>query len=145
MVSLQGFDASTVNPEGMEPIPAGEYTMAITSSEQKPTKANDGSWLLALKLQVIDGPHKGRIVFANLNLGNKSEAAKAIAKTELSQICHATGVMKPNDSSELHNKPMTVSVTCEKYGDRINNRASKYKAVGAKSETASVATEDTPW
>lgn len=145
MVSLQGFDANTVNPDGMEPIPAGDYTMVITSSEQRQTKSQDGSWFLSLKLQVIDGPHKSRIVYANLNLGNKSEAAKAIAKTELSQICHATGVMKPNDSSELHNKPMIVTVTCEKYGDRMNNRAAKYKAVGAKAETVAVQTEDTPW
>ena len=36
MVSLQGFDATTVSPEGMEPLPVGDYTMAITASEQNP-------------------------------------------------------------------------------------------------------------
>ena len=42
-MDLQGFDANTVEPNtSFEPLPAGWYTCVITSSEEKPTKAQTG-------------------------------------------------------------------------------------------------------
>lgn len=106
------FDATQVAPqEAFKPIPAADYNMAISGSEMKPTKDGLG-WYLELKLTVLDGAHKGRIIFDRLNLGNSNETAVRIAQQTLSAICHATGVMKIDSTSIdlLHNKPMLVAV-----------------------------------
>ena len=110
MADLQGFDASTVEPATeFEAIPAGKYLAAITSSEMKRTKANDGSFL-ELTMEVIEGEFKGRRLWARLNLDNRNQTAVRIARAELSSICRAVGVMAPKDSCELHNIPILVTV-----------------------------------
>jgi hypothetical protein len=51
-----------------------------------------------------------------------------IAQRTLSAICRATGVMMPQDSSDLHNKPLLVTVTVETtkdYGAR--NKVAGYE------------------
>ena len=118
MVSLQGFNAANVDPQGdRSPLPAGKYVCIIKKTEQKSTKAGDGKYL-EFQFQVVqDGQHKGRMLFARLNLWNKSEQAKSIAQSELSSICRAVGIMEPNDSSMLHDKPLVVSVALEKRKD----------------------------
>ena len=45
-----------------------------------------------------------------LNLNNPNQIAVDIAQRTLSAICHATGVMTPQHSSELHDKPLVVKV-----------------------------------
>lgn len=107
------FDASTVNPSpAFETLPEGEYLVMVADSEMKPTNAKDGEYL-NLTLEVLEGPYKGRIVFDRLNLVNKNAKAVEIAQRQLSQICHAVGVLRVNDSVELHNRPMIAKVGIE--------------------------------
>ena len=62
MANLHGFDANQVDPaSNFDPLPAGKYLAAIIESEMKPTKAGTGNYL-ALTFQVLDGPHKGRML-----------------------------------------------------------------------------------
>ncbi|MEL6740300.1 MAG: DUF669 domain-containing protein, partial [Planctomycetota bacterium] len=83
MPSLNGFNASEVDPAAdFEPIAPGSYTAVITESETKPTKAGTGSYL-QLTFQIVDGEHKGRLLWARLNLDNRSETAVKIARGEL--------------------------------------------------------------
>ena len=98
MPSLNNFDANQVDPSvAFNPIPAGRYTAAITESELKPTKSLAGKYL-QLTLQILDGEHKGRLVWARLNLENSNATTVKIARAELSAICRAAGVMQPRDS-----------------------------------------------
>lgn len=131
MSDLNGFDANTVDPSvGFEPIPAGKYTAVITESEMKPTKSNTGEYL-ELKFQIIEGEFANRLLFARLNMRNANEMAVKIALAELSAICHAVGVMKPKDSLELHNLPLTIKVVRKKrqdngeYANEINGYEGK--------------------
>lgn len=101
-------------------LPPGSYIAIITSSEQKLTKAGTGKYL-ALIYEVIDGPQKGRKIFANLNLWNPNETARKIATIELSKICKALGINAPRDSSELHNKPMQLVVAIRMGEDKSGN------------------------
>jgi hypothetical protein len=131
MASLTGFDANTVEPmKARNPIPAGDYKVAITASEQKQTAAKTGTYI-ALEFSVLEGDHKGRKLFANLNLGNPSKQAVEIAKGELSAICRAIGVMTPNDTADLHNKPLWAEVKLEKRKDNgeMSNRIKGYKSL----------------
>jgi len=117
MADLRGFNANTVEPsDSFDPIPAGEYLCVITASEEKPTKAGTGSFLV-LEFEVIDGPYKGRKLWDRLNLNNPSEVAVKIARATLSAICRSIGVMEPSDSCEMHDLPLLVKVRTEKRAD----------------------------
>ncbi len=104
------FDASNApQQQTYEAMPAGWYNAVISNSEMKPTKAGDGAYL-ALTVQVVDGPYKGRTVFHNLNLKNANLVAVDIAYKQLSSICHATGIIQCADSQQLHNIPFQVKL-----------------------------------
>ena len=126
------FDATKVDPsKPLEPLPAGRYLGAMTESEMKATQKGDGAYL-ACAFQVLDGEHKGRKLFDNLNLKNPSATAVEIARGKLSAICHAVGVMQPKDSTELHNKPLVLVVGHEKRSDNgeLKNVIKGYEARG---------------
>ncbi len=117
MADLRGFDANAVEPSSdFEPIPAGKYPALITESEMKANKAGTGNYL-QFTFQVLDGPHKNRLLWARLNLDNPNAITVQIAKAELSAICRAVGVLAPNDSTDLHNLPMVIHVKCKKRTD----------------------------
>lgn len=126
------FDARAVAPQqALDPIPAGWYTVKIIESEGAPTKDQSGAYL-KLVFEVIDGPCAGRKVFDRLNLHNKNQQTVDIAYSQLSAICHATGVIQMSDTSQLHGKPLLAKVTV-KQGDGTyapSNEIKGYKAVG---------------
>jgi len=122
------FDANQVEPRGeFDPIPAGKYLAVITESEMKPTKAGTGHFL-QLTFQLLDGAFKGRLLWARLNLANPNATAVQIARSELSALCRAVGVMAPKDSVELHNLPLVINVRCKKRPDNgeISNEIKGY-------------------
>ena len=145
--NLNGFDARNEEPMGsFEAIPAGKYVAAIVASQMKSTKAGDGQYL-ELQFQVIDGEHKGRLLWARLNLTNTSEVAAKIARSELAAICQAIGVLTPNDSTELHDLPLQVTVAVKKRqdtGDLTNEIKAYAKKPSAVAAGADQAAGDTP-
>lgn len=105
------FDATNVDPNtGFEPVPAGDYIAFIEASEIKPTKENTG-YYLQLVWRICEGQFSGRKLWHRINVQNKSQQAEEIGQRELSAVCHATGVIKVGDSSELHDKPCMLEVT----------------------------------
>lgn len=130
MGNLDGFNADEVEPNsGFDPLPAGEYKVAIIDSIMCATKAGTGQYL-QLELDVLDGKYAGRKLFDNLNLINPNEKAVEIARGTLSSICRAVGVLTPNDSSDLHGRALIAKVVVkhdEQYGDK--NQIKSYKAV----------------
>jgi hypothetical protein len=150
MADLNGFDASQVEPaSSFDPIPAGKYLAAITDSEMKPTKSGNGSYL-ELQFQVLDGEYKGRNLWARLNLDNPNATAVKIARSDLSAICHAVGVMQPRDSVDLHNLPLVIKVARKKRDDNgeivneIKGYAKKEAATG-QPQQAPVTDNTPPW
>jgi hypothetical protein len=115
------FDAASVAPEASrELIPAGTYNARIIESDLKPLKSGNGDGL-ALTFEIIDGPHKNRRVWSSLNVKHTNPTAQGIAQQQLSSICHATGVIKLQDTSQLHNRPLKIRVKIrkdEQYGDK---------------------------
>jgi len=116
MPSLDGFNASEVEPATFEPLPAGKYLAAITASEMKPTKNGSGSYL-QLTFTILDGEYRNRVLWSRLNLQNSNATAVKIARGELSAICRAVNVMQPRDSVELHNIPLVITVKLKKRKD----------------------------
>jgi hypothetical protein len=142
MADLRGFDANAVEPTGdFEPIPAGKYLAVIVESEMKPNKAGTGHYL-QLAFEVIDGPHKGRYLWARLNLDNPNATAVQIAKAELSAICRAVGVLAPNDSTDLHDLPLVIHVKCKKRPDTgdVTNEVKGYSPKASLTESSAKST-----
>jgi hypothetical protein len=150
MANLNGFDASQVDPSAtFDPIPAGKYLACITESAMKETKSGNGSYL-ELTFQVLEGEYKGRLLWARLNLNNPNATAVKIARSELSAICHAVGVMQPKDSVELHNLPMVITVKLKKRDDtdELTNEIKGYdkkEAAAGQPQQAPVADNTPPW
>lgn len=136
MSNLSGFNAAEVEPQSsFDPIPAGEYTAMITDSEMKPTKNNNGEYL-QLVFDICDGDYEGRKIFARLNLNNPNTTAVEIAQRELSAICHAVDVLTPEDSSDLHDKPMLIKVKIRQSpGYDPQNEISAYKPLSGGGES----------
>lgn len=150
MANLAGFDASQV-PEQQEfsALPEGQYVVIATASEMKPTKSGTGQFL-QFTFEVLDGPQKGRKLWARLNLVNPNQTAVDIAQRELGAICRAVNVIKPRDSAELHNKPMLITVAVEiDDRKRESNIIKKYEPVsagaGAPAVGAPAASAGAPW
>lgn len=146
-MELNGFDANNVDPaQSREPIPAGWYKAVITESEEKPTKAQTGSYL-QMTVEVIEGEHAGRKAFERLNLNNPNATAVEIAQRTLSSICRAVGVMTPRQSADLHDKPFMVKIKVKpaKDGYDASNDIAEYAATNAApAESARDAGGSTP-
>lgn len=126
------FDAQTVEPNQFDNLPPGEYQVAIVDSVRQNTKAGTGQYL-QLELQVLDGPHRGRKLFDRLNIVNPSAKAAEIARGTLSAICRAVGVMTPQHSGELHDKPLLIKVTVKDNGEfGPKNEIVAYKPLGGQ-------------
>lgn len=129
MSSLQGFNAAEVEPQvGYDPLPAGEYRVCIVNSEMRPTKAGTGT-LINLELQVLDGPYQNRKVFDRINYSNPNPTAQKIGLGTLSAICRSVGILTPQDTTQLHNRPLRAKVKVvndDQYGPK--NEVSSYSA-----------------
>lgn len=150
MANLNGFNATEVEPtSSFEPIPAGKYLAAITESEMKPTKNGSGSYL-QMTFTIIEGEFKNRVLWARLNLNNPNATAVKIARSELSAVCHAVGVMQPRDSVELHNLPLVITVKLKKREDtgELTNEIRGYEPKAASTgqpQQAPVTSNTPPW
>ena len=149
MANLNGFNATEVEPTtSFEPLPAGKYLAAITESEMKPTKSGAGSYL-QMTLTILEGEFKNRVLWARLNLNNPNATAVKIARSELSAICHAVGVMQPRDSVDLHNLPLVITVKVKKREDtgELTNEIKGYerKEPAGQTQQAPVTDNTPPW
>lgn len=149
MASLAGFDATEVAPsKGFEPIPVGDYVAMITDSEEKQNNKGTGSYV-NLTIEIVDGEYKGRKLWELLNLNNPNAEAVNIARATLSAICRAVGVLKPRDTVDLHNIPMSIRVGMKKDSQtgEMKNRITSFKSrVDASAIAPATATPGTaPW
>lgn len=147
MADLGNFDASTVEPnQAFDLIPDGWVEAMIVESETKTTAAGTGEYL-KLKLALLDPRYPNRFLWDNLNLKNPNEKTVQIARGTLSAICRAVNVLKPRDSSQLHNLPMLIKVGHEQRKDtgEMQNKVKGYKAKeGAQAPALSQAQPTAP-
>lgn len=132
------FNATEVEPSsGFSPIPAGKYLAIITEDEMKETRSGNGQYL-KLTFEIIDGEYKGRKLWVNLNLVNSNMKAVEIARADLSAICRAVGVLQLQDTVQLYNLPMVITVKCKKdpETDEMRNEIKGYEAKVAYAPSA---------
>ena len=116
-MALLNFNANEVEPNApFEVIPAGKYNAVIVESEMKATRAGTGRYL-KLVFEITDGEYAGRKLFASINLENPNQDAVRIGRAELSAVCHAVNVLDLQDTVQLHNLPMVITVRVKKNQD----------------------------
>jgi hypothetical protein len=139
------FDPNDYEPsKGFDILPAGQYTVMITNSDIKLTKAGDGEYVW-IEYTVLDGEHENRRLWSNHNVKNKNEEAEKIAKSEMSAICAACGIKgRLDDTNQLHDVPMRVGVSIRrgKDGYADQNQIRSWAPANATRETAAPAQQD---
>jgi len=130
------FNASKAEPMQERTLtPEGEYFASIVKSEIVPTAAKTGT-RLNFQFKILNGDHKGSILFVGLNYENPNPKAVEISEQELKSICDAAG--KGNEELEdtevLHGIPMKVTVKhSAPSGEYKENGETKFK-YGPKAE-----------
>lgn len=106
------FDAHQVAPQTARAAwPKGKYRVAIMQSEIKDNSGNKQFSYGAKALERIGGGElPGSLLLQNLHIKHTNADAQRIGQSELSSICHATGVMKLTDTSNLHGHEFVVDV-----------------------------------
>lgn len=146
------FNAAEVQPSSFDTLPAGTYEAVIANSEARPMKSGNGMGF-NFEFEIISNDHKGRKVFAWITFEHRtSPDAQRIGREQLSAICRAVGVTQLNDTVQLHNLPMMITVGIDK-NDPTRNIIKGYKGKrGTGTGTASVqqqggaaATGAAPW
>lgn len=132
MVDLGEFDFTDVPVrQGRDPIPAGEYRVAVTATEQTPTKNGDGMYVNAT-FEILEGEHKGRRLWHKFHFWNKSDRAVKISKELMASLMHAAvGHANVKRTEELYGVPVVAVVKTtrkEETQDPINEIKS-FKAV----------------
>lgn len=151
-MAFLNFDATQVEPSsGFSPIPAGKYVAVITDDEMKDTRNGSGRYL-QLTFEIVEGEYSGRKLWTRLNLENANMEAVKIARADLSAICRAINVMKLQDTVELHNLPMVITVRLKKNKetDEMQNEIKGYEskqayAPGATASAPAAQTATAPW
>lgn len=110
------------------PLEEGTYTVKLTKSVEKPTKAGNGAYLDAT-FEVVEGSNAGRLIFQKFLIDHPSEKAVEIGKDQLSKFLKAVGIREglsgiENDTNRINeftNLLVNAKVKIEKndqYGDR---------------------------
>lgn len=109
------FDTNSVEKResNYELLPAGWYTAQVTESEIVRLNSGNGS-ALKLTIEVLQDGYRGRKVWARLNVQHSNPKAETIAQQQLRELCDSIGVVRMQDTTELHNKPMCVKVKIRK-------------------------------
>jgi len=152
-MSIFEFNANEVEPadNDFSPLPAGDYKVIITQTEDKVTSDNPRNKYLSITFDLADeGKYKGRKIFENLNLwrdGTRETDPKtvSIAQQNLSAICRAVGKMKIKDTQELCGKPIlvTLKITPASGNYGAGNRITKYQSING-GNTPSAPSQEEP-
>lgn len=96
-----------------ETLPKGRYLTIVEDSELLPTKDRGGKYYNFEFSVLKPDAHKGRKLWARLNVYNPSETAQRIGREQFNALCHAVGRPDPGDTVELHGRPVILIVDIE--------------------------------
>ena len=124
------FNAAEVQPSSFDALPAGTYEAVIANSEAKPMKSGNGMGF-NFEFEIVSGTMQGRKVFVWITYEHRtSPDAQRIGQEQLSAMCRAVGITQLNDTAQLHNLPMLITVALDKK-DPTRNVIKSYKAKAA--------------
>jgi hypothetical protein len=83
--------------------------VTVKDAELKATNDGTGQYI-KLRLDVTGPAHSGRVIFANLNIRNKSSAAEQIGRAQLGSLMKAAGLATLTDTDRLIGSSLVVKV-----------------------------------
>ena len=119
------------NSGGFTVVPEGKYQVVIVGDRLADTKSGSGK-LLELKVQIVDGEHRGTTIIDRLNIINQSNVAQKIGQGQLKRLCNLCGVDYPPTSTDgLIGKPMQATVKVVEFtSNRTGNLLQSNKITG---------------
>ena len=139
------FNAAEVEPSSFDVIPSGTYEAVISNSESRPMKSGNGMGF-NFEFEIISGEQKGRKVFCWITFEHRtSPDAQRIGREQLSAMCRAVGVTQLNDTAQLHNLPMMITVAIDRNDTTRNIIKGFKKRAQASAPTSSSASGAAPW
>lgn len=82
-------------PSAFEPLPAGQHLVLVKEAAYKDNKKGTGR-LVAVRFEVVGGPHKGKSVRSHYNIQFHDESANAtalrIGRAEFAALCLCAGL-----------------------------------------------------
>lgn len=126
------FDTNSVEKRenNYELLPAGWYTAQVTESEIVPLKSGQGQ-ALKLTFEVLQDGYRNRKVWSRLNVRHSgSPQAESIAQQQLRELCDSVGIVRMQDTVELHKKPVQIKVKIRK--DDTGNYEDQNEVTGFK-------------
>jgi hypothetical protein len=91
------------------PIPAGNYNVRVVKADLTDTKDGTGQYI-KLRLDVVGPSHQGRVLWANLNIRNKSAKAEEIGRSQMGDLMRACGLAKVSDTDQFIGNEVSVKV-----------------------------------
>ena len=149
MASLT-FDATQVDISSHEPVQPGTYEAVITESEIRPCRSGAGRGI-NLTFEILSEPAKGRKVWNWINYIHPKQEAQRIGQEELARLCRAVGIEKLDDTVQLHNIPLMITVAIDKDDPtrnvikKVAAKATPAAAGQPAAQTASPAAGSAPW
>jgi hypothetical protein len=125
---VTAYEAQPVR-SGWDPLPPGDYTACVTSTEVKPTKAGNGEYI-ELTIEIMDGDFSGRKIWERLNINNPSEQTVQIARSQLNQLATALGQVPLKDTDQLLEIPFTLTLDIDRK-DTTRNRVMGYSSASS--------------
>ena len=129
------FNAAEIETTSRDAIPTGIYEAVVTDSEMRATKSGLGMGINLTFEILTEGPAKGRKVFSWINYEHPKVEAQRIGREELASLCKAVGVTELNDTAQLHNLPLMITVGIDR-NDPTRNVVKKYAAKAAPAAQA---------
>ena len=122
---------------GFDPLPEGEYTVKVDSTDLKPTKSGTGQYV-KVELVVLGPKYQGRKLFANYNIVNDSMEAMRIGRQQIKSLMTASGMTQEqinqfNDTDQLLGLTCNVLLGIDEGNDQYGaqNRIKRYKKAEA--------------
>lgn len=135
-----GFDVAEVDITAQgggnyDPVPEDDYVLKALEAEEKDTST--GGSMIKVKFEVVSGEHKGRWIWQNFNIVNKSEAAQRIGRQQLVSWATACGKPDCDNTDKLIDKQFTATVGIEAGSGtyKASNRIKAFLLSGAAEPT----------
>ena len=115
MGNLDRFRDVVWNDEIAKEMPRHQNLIAVIVGTEVVPVGNFGDQDLEVEYEVLDGPSKGRRIMQHIPLFSSDSERYLRGKVFFRALCRSIGVSKPSDSSELHGKPLVITVS-RKFG-----------------------------
>ena len=112
------------------PVPAGDYEVIIEKVELKATKDQTGEYL-NFQFRIVSENYNNRVLFAIVNVRNKSEKAESIGRQQLRQIMEYVNIKELNSENleAFITKFIKVTVKIEEYNGEQKNVIKGFKKI----------------